>query len=341
MLSKLGILRRTAVLANSFATAEIPETATVELKNLLRSLGYANLSVARLFEGHFNALFLIAKFGSEAQFARALRDAEQGHLFAIWNADAANAVRISKAQREMALTGAKRFCSGAGFVKRALITAATDEGGPLLVLAELDTHTKVDLSTWKPLGMRASMSGTVDFTGAPSARLTIIGQPGDYTREPFFSGGAWRFLSAQLGAINALADCVREDLHATGRHHDPLQNARFAKTLIAVETAELWVASASKKAEDNRLPSDLRIAYVGLARHAVEQASYLVMETLQRSLGLNALLQPHRAERIMRDLSTYLRQPAPDRVLANAASYAFEAGIAGVHLWSSPNAERQ
>ena len=42
---------------------------------------------------------------------------------------------------------------------------------------------------------------------------------------------------------------------------------------------------------------------------------------MQRSLGLSTFRQGNPIERICRDLSTYLRQPAPDEVLTEAATW--------------------
>jgi len=60
---------------------------------------------------------------------------------------------------------------------------------------------------------------------------------------------------------------------------------------------------------------------VGLARIAVETACLDAMRLIQRSLGLSAFRQGSPIERICRDLSTYLRQPAPDEVLTEAANW--------------------
>ena len=45
------------------------------------------------------------------------------------------------------------------------------------------------------------------------------------------------------------------------------------------------------------------------------------MNLVQRSLGLSALLEPNPVERLIRDLGTYLRQPAPDEALTEAAAW--------------------
>ena len=76
-----------------------------------------------------------------------------------------------------------------------------------------------------------------------------------------------------------------------------------------------------------RLGSEEAVAYVNLARTAIEAACLDAMRDIQRSLGLSAFMQGSQAERIARDLSTYLRQPAPDEVLVEAAGYFISQGM--------------
>lgn len=46
-----------------------------------------------------------------------------------------------------------------------------------------------------------------------------------------------------------------------------------------------------------------------------------VIQLVQRALGLQGFLQTNQAERVMRDLASYLRQPAPDETLVEAAMW--------------------
>ena len=62
-------------------------------------------------------------------------------------------------------------------------------------------------------------------------------------------------------------------------------------------------------------------AYVDLARNAFEGAALRVVELAQKALGLKALMRPNPIERMVRDLTTYLRQPALDVSLMSAASF--------------------
>ena len=95
---------------------------------------------------------------------------------------------------------------------------------------------------------------------------------------------------------------------------DPLQLARLGKALIAAETARLWVGKACHVAEgpiDEPASID---AYVDLARNAFEQAALQVIAGAQKAIGLRAFTRPNPLERVIRDLTTYMRQPEPGRI---------------------------
>ncbi|MDT8871753.1 hypothetical protein RAA17_13195 [Komagataeibacter rhaeticus] len=73
-------------------------------------------------------------------------------------------------------------------------------------------------------------------------------------------------------------------------------------------------------APDRHATGDI-VATVNLARLAVERAGLEVIGLVQRGLGLAAFVRTNPAERLLRDLATYLRQPAPDETLCEAAGW--------------------
>src|SRR4051794_117358 len=304
-----------------------PEGALV-LLDVLRWIGHGSLPLGRLYEGHVNALALLARFGTASQVEEAARDADEGVLFGVWNTQGSDALALEETTSGWRLLGRKTFASGAGFVGRPLVTAGVNDGGVLMVLPRLDPKTcdisRADLSDWRAHGTRASATGSYDFSGLAVSANDIIGIEGDYHREPSFSAGAWRFAAVQLGGIERLLDEARLHLRRAGRSSDPHQLARTGEAAVATETAKLWVTRAAELAEqdDNgrRDPAQV-IAYVNLARSAVERAGLDVLELVHRSVGLAGFLRAHPIERVSRDLATYLRQPAPDRALTTAAAY--------------------
>lgn len=337
-LARLGLLAAPVPAALGGAgIGEEPGAGT--LAEVLRLVGYGSLALGRLYEGHVNALQLIGRYGAAGQRARLFADANAGHLFGVWNTEPAGAGLALAADGDaLSLSGAKSFASGAGFVTRALVTAGCPRGGgTLMLVVPLEPGCRADLSAWRAQGMRASATGTLDFGGITLSAADIVGGPDDYFRQPAFSGGAWRFLAVQLGGIEAVFDAWRAHLVRLGRGADPHQLARLGEGAIAVEGARHWVARAAALASGGTTGTTLSaprvVAFVNLARLAVEKAGLDVLQLAQRSVGLPGFLRGHPLERLSRDLATYLRQPGPDRALTAAAAEILAAGEGVADLW--------
>jgi alkylation response protein AidB-like acyl-CoA dehydrogenase len=289
----------------------------IGLFDLLRVLGGGNLAVGRIVEGHVNALQLICLYGNEAQIARAAEDAACGHLFAIWNTEAPPGVRRGK---DGVLTGRKSHGSAAGSATRAVITV-DHPGRSRLLMVLMRPGERTGANPDALHGMRAAQSGWIDFDFYAPRAADWIGDPGDYLREPAFSAGAWRALAVILGGIEALVDQMRAQLHARGRDGNAHQAARIAQALIAQETASLWILKAARLEESVDVRPEDITSYVGLARRAVEMAAMEAIQLVQRSLGLAALVDTNPVELLVRDLATYLRQPALDEAVEEAAAH--------------------
>jgi alkylation response protein AidB-like acyl-CoA dehydrogenase len=327
-LREAGLLRAPLPLIEGGAGLCEPE-AVDGLRAVLTAIGRGSLPLGRLYEGHVNALALVLRYGGEA-CADLLAEARDGHLFAVWNTEPDPGGLALDGER---LTGAKSLASGAGFVTRALVTAKRPDGERGMLVVALEPGRGADISSWRAQGMRASATGTLDFTGLPASAATPVGTSGDYERQPFFSAGAWRFLAVQLGGIEAVVEVHRAHLRATNRGDDPHQRARLGQAAQAVETARLFVTEVARIAVAEAGSPDAVVAYVGLARGAVERAGLDVIELAQRSIGLQGFLEAHPLERLTRDLATYLRQPGPDRALVGAAGYVLRTEKPMHRLW--------
>ena len=293
--------------------------STSQLLRALTIIGSGDLALGRLYEGHVNALLLIERFGSPTLRQRVAAVARRDNLLGVWNTDGRTPLALVAAAGSWRLVGGKSFASGAGLVAQALVTARLPDGGrQMLLLPMADMDERVDRTTWKPMGMRASMSFDVDFGGIEIDDGTFVGQPGDYLAEPWFSAGCIRFLAVQLGGAFAILNIVHDHLRQTGRADDPYQIERFARMRIAVETGQLWLdrAGATFDRADAETNTEPTIEIANMARHVVENICTLVIELAGRSIGVAGMMAPHPLERLIRDLSTYLRQPAPDAALA-------------------------
>jgi alkylation response protein AidB-like acyl-CoA dehydrogenase len=333
-LARLGLLA--APVPSALGGAGLgEEPAARTLVDVLRLVGYGSLALGRLYEGHVNALQLIARYGDPGQHARWFADARAGHLFGVWNTEpSGGGLVLAEAGAGYRLEGVKTFASGTGFVTRALVTGRSPGGGTVMLVVPLVPGDRADLSPWQAQGMRASATGTLDFDGLQVSADAVLGSRDDYFRQPDFSGGAWRFAAVQLGGIEAVLDAWRAHLVQSGRGGDPHQLARLGEGLIAVEGARQWVTRAAALIADRTLPADRAVAFVNLGRLAVERAGLDVLQLAQRSVGLQGFLRTHPLERLSRDLATYLRQPGPDRALTGAAAEILTTRDMAGDLWT-------
>jgi alkylation response protein AidB-like acyl-CoA dehydrogenase len=301
-------LRQLGLVANPpLQTAQAPQ-----LFRVLAAVGRGDLSVGRIFEGHINALLLIHLFGNLEQRAGYQRLASDGSLFGVWNTDQVDSPVILK---EGYLLGKKNFASGVDGLSYAVVTASTNFGRQMAIVPV--DRLPVDRSWWHPLGMRASGSHVVDFAGVAIKAESLLGAPGDYIKEPWFSAGAIRFAAVHVGGMHAVLDTAADHLRNCGRIDDPYQQHRIGKMATEVGTGYAWLDHAARYwAKIKRLEHASTTAALSAARLAIERAALNVLEIAERSVGASGMIQPHPLERLMRDLRTYLRQPNPDAALS-------------------------
>jgi alkylation response protein AidB-like acyl-CoA dehydrogenase len=288
------------------------------LCTILRLLGGADLSLARLFEGHVNAVMIVSRYGTPDQVEALAGSVRIGGMSGVWGAEDAIGLQRTPSGDAWVLQGRKILASGAGAIAHPLITLSTSDG-QILYLLDLGKDQQAEPDSWSPLGMRASASGTIDLSGIVVGIREQIGAAGDYMRQPFFSAGAWRYCAAQLGAMERLLTLYCDHLRTRGRDGDPYQLERVARCTAACATTLYWVEEASRRFADESLEPAGVVAYVNLTRMVTEQAALEVLACVQRGVGLAGFLRPSPIERISRDLSTYLRQPVPDLAMSDAA----------------------
>ena len=308
-----------------------------ELLALLRIIGGGNLAVGRIYEGHVNALQLIQTFGTAKQIQNYAADARDRHkIFGVWNAEANDGVEIiSLSNDRYRLHGSKTFCSGSGHVERPFVNGKLGKEWQMCVVPMERVETQSDASWWQPTGMRATASYKVNFSGVEVTGHALIGKPRDYNRQPWLSGGAIRFTAVQLGGAEALMNAAQKYLQKLGRTNDPFQMMRMGQMTIAVESGKLWLKGAADLiaaynpvfgGQSQSAPVsetiDQLVNYVNMARTAIEQICMDVIQLCERSVGTQGLMPPHPMERIIRDLTLYLRQPNFDATLQSVGQFA-------------------
>lgn len=301
-----------------------------ELLEGLSWIGFGSLPLGRLLEGHLNALLLIEQFGTSGQNTDAKEKASSGVLFGVWNTGAAP-VRIEQSSNDsLTIIGGKTFASGASFVRRPIVTGDFKnddaQGWQMALIPMEDAVIQINRETWKPLGMEASYSFDVDFTGTTLRATDLIGMPGDIYREPAFSGGAIRFAAVHAGGARRLVEDFTTWLRRSDRGSDPHQAMRLSVCVQQMQEILLWIRYAGDMAEEYFATQDANAAArmvqtADMVRTAVERNATEIMRLVSVGVGARGLLDPHPFGHTIRDLTMYLRQPAPDRIATRIAEY--------------------
>jgi alkylation response protein AidB-like acyl-CoA dehydrogenase len=287
---------------------------SLSMARALRQVGRGDLSIGRLYEGHVNAMLLFDWYGTAEQHEWLREALAVGAWFGVWATEPQPGVSLTE-QLPPSLVGEKMFASGAGGLDYALVTAACEGGARRMVIVPANDTKRSDLSGWRVRGMRASVSGRYSVEGISVERLMLLGEAGDYDRDPRFTAGAWRFCAAQLGGIEALVAEIRHAMCRRGRE-DPLLRARFAEAMVAARSAGFWVVEAARRFAGDH---DDAVAMSRLTRGIVEDAGFIVMEAAARIIGTRSAFDGQRADKIIRDLSLYLRQAGPDHARDEAS----------------------
>lgn len=303
---------------------------TSHLLKILKDIGKANLSVGRIYEGHINTLYLIHLYASKAQKSKWYKGVvENGDLFGVWNTQDQHGTSLLISKDGIELKGFKTFCSGATIVNKALITAHIKQknidGWQMAIInMEKLADDQIDFDSWKPLGMKASGSYRVNFTGYKLSKNNLLGNTGEYFKDPYFSGGAIRFTAVQLGGAEAIGYGTLDYLKNLKRTSDQIQQLRLSKIMTSITAGNLWINQAGQyydKLIDGKNNHQELLAFANMTRTAIEEICLEVMEESNRCIGARGLMEPHAFGRIVRDLTFYLRQPAPDATRLAIAEY--------------------
>src|SRR5271166_6181853 len=279
----------------------------------LAQLGEEDLSLARLAEGHTDALAILAELG-------ALTAPTAGSRWGVWAAQPPGpGLTASKTAGGWRLDGTKQYCSGARSVTDALVTATAPDGSRLFAVSTRDLSPVP--GTWPATGMAGSDTLNVDFADIPAEP---VGRPGQYSDRPGFAHGGAGVAACWYGGARG----VGRTLLAAAAERDigPYAHAHLGAVDVALSTAKtvLDVAAGQIDADpDDRQDGGRRALRV---RAFVEAVSTEVMQRVGRALGAGPLCHDEAHSRRVADLTVYVRQHHAERNLAELGTLVADSG---------------
>lgn len=265
----------------------------------LAAAAAADLPLAKLFEGHTDALAIQAELGAAAMPG----------LWGVWCAEpASHRVAITpKADGRVDVTGMKAWCSGAAALDHALVSGWNSAGEPCLAAVSLDQPgVTLQESDWCAPAMQASGTLNVSFQHACGIP---VGAPGQYVRRPGFLQGGAGIAACWYGGLTRIAARVRDD--AKRPSPDPFRLAHLGAIDVALCQARAALREAAA-AMDAR-PQDHCALAAARVRLAVEAAADEILSRAARALGAGPLCKDPAYAQAMADLPVFIRQSHAER----------------------------
>lgn len=287
--------------------------ATLLRWQALAAVAATDLSLAKLYEGHTDALAVLAELGVQPELSKAPAS------WGVWAAEAPQGRTVIEANADapdgsVRLNGAKRWCSGAAGASHALLTACHADGrGPQLVAVSLlQPGVRVIGDAWHAVGMAGSASVDVAFD---RARARLVGQVGDYLSRPGFWQGGAGIAACWYGGTLAIADALRRTLlQGAPSARGPFRLAALGRVDVALQATAALLRQSAAWIDAN--PGADASAVALRARLCAEDSATLVLAEVGRALGATPFCRDARFARAAADLPVFIRQSHAQRDLA-------------------------
>jgi LmbE family N-acetylglucosaminyl deacetylase/SAM-dependent methyltransferase len=290
---------------------------TTDLWEALATLAAADLGVARAVEPHLDALAILDQERAASDAADGARspdpDAASARTWGVFAAegggDPLRAAPDAAVPDGVRLTGTKPWCSLAGSVTHALITAAGPDGTRGLFAVDL-RHPGVEVvpDAWVARGLAEVPSGPLRLADVPARR---VGAPGWYLQRPGFHWGGIGVAACWYGGAVGLARTLRAAASREGA--DRLTLMHLGAVDAALDGARASLAEAAALVDRGRAEGEEGRLLAKRVRAVVARAVEETLTHVAHALGPAPLAQdPEHAKRVA-DLGLYVRQHHAER----------------------------
>ena len=280
-----------------------------ELADALAELGRVDLCLARLVEGHADAMRILDQAGSRPRPG----------VYGVWaSRSAGTGVHARPDGAGWRLTGELRFASGIDVIDRALLPGWLDADTHLLFDVPAD-GVEPDRTTWRTSAMDASRSFSVR-ADLPCETADTVGPENFYLSRPGFVVGGLGVAAVWAGGAQSVLEQVSHGL----RRFEP--SGHQLRRLGVMEQA-VWEARTAVGATASRLPEltgDPLVRETTAARTAVVAACERVVDEAQRIVGPGGMSGDARLARTLADLAIFVRQHHVDLALEGFGRHALQ-----------------
>lgn len=276
---------------------------TLQRWQVLAQIGGIDLSLAKLFEGHTDALAILHECAAS--------HVDTTGSWGVWAAEppAARVRIIGGNGNEVRLQGRKAWCSGALQIDHALLTAWDEQECPYLVAVTLNQPSlRIFNEAWQAVGMATTASVDVEFSDTPAQR---VGSSGQYLSRPGFWHGGGGIAACWYGAAEALGGYLLDHCKS---HDEPHALAHLGAVDAALSGARAVLRETAGWIDGH--PGSNAEGEVRRLRAQVESVATGVLHHVGRALGASPFCRNSHFARLSADLPVFLRQSHAERDLA-------------------------
>lgn len=299
------------VVATAAATPYPGEGRTRDSWEVLASAASVDVASARILEPHLDARSIL----HEAETSGIPVDlaAIGDRADASWGVYAAEGARLEARQTPAGwrLSGTKDWCSLAGTLSHALVTAWTGpETRRLFAVSLRQSGVSARRGPWVSRGLSQIVSAPVDFD---DARAVPVGADGWYLSRPGFAWGGMGVAAVWWGATAPLVRSVVE--RGRTERADQMAGVFAGAVDAAFWSVRAVLAEAADAVDAGVSGRDLKITAERVRAITAREAEG-ILALADRALGPGPLTVDERHARRVADLRIYLRQHHGERDLA-------------------------
>jgi alkylation response protein AidB-like acyl-CoA dehydrogenase len=297
---------------------------TLDLFDALATVAAADLTSARVLEAHVDALAILAQAGADAGGETS---ASSWGVFAAEGPGQRVSATLGAAGWQ--LDGRKPWCSLAGSLDRALVTAHTTAAGVvpgrrrLFAVDLTDAGVTVPDGAWAATGLTQVPSGPVDFGSVPAEP---VGADGWYLSRPGFAWGGIQVAACWWGGAVGVARRLRAA--ATEREPDQILLAHLGAVDLALVAAGAALRDAADAIDAGHAEGPAGTLLAARVRGLVARTVDEVLTRVGHALGPAPLALDARHARRVADLTLYVRQHHAERDDAALGARLLESEVA-------------
>ena len=301
----------------------IGDGQTAILFETLASLAAIDLTAARVAEAHLDGLAIVRQAGMKPSelFPATSATPDATPVWGVFAAEASgvrlNAVQQSESRSAATtstwrLDGTKPWCSLAGSVSHALVTAHTSASTRRLFAVDLrQPGVSVRTGSWVALSLSSVPSGPVDFA-AVMARP--IGSDGWYLTRPGFAWGGIAVAACWFGAAVGVARQLHAAVRAPAGHPpDQIALAHLGAIDVLLTACASALGQAAAAIDSGAATGQSGALLAARVRGLVARSAEEVLTRVGHSLGPAPLAFDARHAQRVADLELYVRQHHAER----------------------------